>query len=190
MAQRRMFNKTITSSARFLKMPQEAQNLYFHLCMNADDDGVVEAFTIMQMLGSAEDNIRILNAKGLVKPLNEDMVAYITDWNEHNVIRADRKVNSIYKDLLLQIMPEVKIVEPKPRTDVEDNSKRVGGQSTDSIGQYRLGKYSSVIESENKKKPTYEGRPMSKKFGRWMVKGVDNEWRDFTGKEKDIVWVN
>lgn len=100
-------------------MPQEAQNLYFHLCMNADDDGVVEAFTVMQMLGSSEDNIRILNAKNLVKPLNEDMVAYITDWNEHNLIRADRKVNSIYKNLLLQILPDVDIKEPRPRADTK-----------------------------------------------------------------------
>lgn len=110
--------------------------------MNADDDGVVEAFTIMQMLGSSEDNIRILNAKNLVKPLNEDMVAYILDWNEHNLIRADRKVNSIYKDLLLQILPEVQIRQPKERSDVDDNSRRLGGQSTVSprTAQVRLGK--------------------------------------------------
>lgn len=141
MAQRRMFSKNITSSARFLKMPQEAQNLYFHLCMNADDDGIVEAFTIMQMLGSAEDNIRILSAKNLVKALNEDMVSYIMDWNEHNLIRADRKVNSIYKDLLLQILPEAKVKEPKPRADTGVITRRTStGRPLDRIGKDRIGK--------------------------------------------------
>ena len=142
MANRRMFSKTIISSARFLKMPQEAQCLYFHLCMNADDDGVVEAFTIMQMLGSSEDNIRILNAKNLVKPLNDDMVAYIMDWGEHNLIRSDRKVNSIYKDLLLQILPEIQIKEPRIRADTGVLPRQVTGRPVDNqwTAQYRLGK--------------------------------------------------
>ncbi len=160
MAQRRMFSKIITSSARFLKMPQEAQNLYFHLAMNADDDGVVEAFTIMNMLGSSEDSIRILNAKSLVKVLNEDMVSYIMDWNEHNLIRADRKVNSIYKDLLLQIMPEIEIREPKARADTGVIPRQLTtGRPLDRIGKDRLGK--DRIEEEDTthtrfKKPTLE----------------------------------
>jgi hypothetical protein len=75
-----------------------------------------------------------LLAKGYIKQLNEDQVVVITDWLEHNVIRADRKVDSIYKPLLLEKFPEAKLVEPKPRADVEDNSRRLGGQSTDGIG--------------------------------------------------------
>lgn len=153
MAQRRMFSKVVTSSARFLKMPQEAQNLYFHLAMNADDDGIVEGFTIMNMLGSSEDNIRILNAKNLVKVLNEDLVAYIMDWNEHNLIRADRKVNSIYKDLLLQIMPDVEIKEPKPRADTKVIPRQLNtGRPVDGIGKDRLGKVS--IDKDSKEENT------------------------------------
>ena len=148
-----MFSKVVTSSARFLKMPQEAQNLYFHLAMNADDDGIVEGFTIMNMLGSSEDNIRILNAKNLVKVLNEDLVAYIMDWNEHNLIRADRKVNSIYKDLLLQIMPDVEIKEPKPRADTKVIPRQLTtGRPVDGIGKDRLGKVS--IDKDSKEENT------------------------------------
>jgi hypothetical protein len=143
MAQRRMMTKTITNSARFIKMPKDSQALYFHLCMNADDDGIVEAFSIMKQIDSGEDNLRVLSAKNFVKILNEDLVTYITDWNEHNTIRADRKINSVYQKLLVQLLPEAQIINPKPRSDVKDNSNRLeGGQSTDSprTAEVRLGK--------------------------------------------------
>ena len=45
MAEKRMFAKCVVEGARFLKMPASSQSLYFHLCLNADDDGVVEAYT-------------------------------------------------------------------------------------------------------------------------------------------------
>lgn len=132
-----MFSQRITSSARFLKMSPSAQSLYFHFGMRADDDGIVEAFPIMQMLGAAEDDFRVLVAKGFVRLLNEDMVSFILDWNEHNIIRADRKVDSIYKDLLLEVVPDVELVIPAPRSDVQDNSRRLDGPRT---AQVRLGK--------------------------------------------------
>ena len=47
----------------------------------------------------------------------ENKVVYVNDWLLHNTIRADRKTNSVYKDLLLKILPDVKMVEKKPRTD-------------------------------------------------------------------------
>jgi hypothetical protein len=121
-----MFTQKITNSARFLKMSPSAQSLYFHLGMHADDDGVVEAFTIMQLINAAEDDFKILVAKSFIKPLNDDLVSYILDWREHNTIRADRKIDSRYKDLLVQILPDVELVKAKPRSDVEDNSTRVG----------------------------------------------------------------
>lgn len=148
MATRRMFSQRITSSARFLKMPISSQALYFHLCLNADDDGVVEAWRVMQLAGFGEDDIRVLATRQFVKILNDDMVTYILDWSEHNVIRADRKVDSVYKTLLLQIVPDAEVIDPQPRSDVSDNSRRLshetGGQSTDSPrtsnGRLRLGK--------------------------------------------------
>ena len=42
MAERRMFSKTVTESDSFYcDISVEAQCLYFHLSMNADDDGFV-----------------------------------------------------------------------------------------------------------------------------------------------------
>ena len=137
MASRRMFSKRIISSAKFLQMPLEAQALYFHLAINADDDGIAEAYPITKLLGTAPDVIKILLAKDFIKQLNEDQVVLINNWIEHNNIRADRKIDSFYKKLL----PEtIKVIEAKPRSDVKDNSRRVGGQSTDGIGKDRIGK--------------------------------------------------
>lgn len=140
MAQRRMFSKRITNSGKFLKMPISSQALYFHLGMEADDDGIVEAYQVMRMTGFTEDDLRVLVAKEYVKILNEDMVSYIMDWREHNLIRADRKIDSIYKDLLLQIVQDVEILEAKPRSD----TKQLTGRPVDTqrTAQVRLGKVS------------------------------------------------
>lgn len=114
MANKRMFSARVTESARFLKMPPSSQSLYFHLGMKADDDGVVEAYPVMRMTSSTEDDLRVLVGKGFITVLNEDLVVFINDWMENNNIRADRKTDSFYKDLLLQVVPEAKIKDTKP----------------------------------------------------------------------------
>lgn len=134
-----------------MQMPAESQLLYFHMVQRSDDDGVVEAYPLLKLLGLAPDNFRLLIAKGYITPLNEDQVIVIMDWNEHNTIRADRKVDSIYKSLLISVLPQTKVLEPRARTDVKDNKKRIkdisheidcssNGQSTDSLSYVRLGK--------------------------------------------------
>ncbi|MGU8449427.1 hypothetical protein V1657_11670 [Clostridium perfringens] len=143
MAQRRMFSIKIIDSAKFLKMPSSTRLLYYDLGMRADDDGIVEAFNVLRMTGATEDDLRVLASKGYIKVLNEDLVTYILDWQEHNKIRADRKIDSLYKDLLLQIIPEVKLVERKQRADRKtklllDNGTSQG-QPNDGLGQDRLG---------------------------------------------------
>ena len=149
MANRRMFSLKIVDSAKFLKMPPSTRLLYYDLCMRADDDGVVEGFNVLRITGSTEDDLKVLVAKDFIKVLNEDLVSYVTDWKEHNKIRADRKVDSIYKDLLLQVLPDVKLLEPKQRADSkakkdnknqEDNNWTSKGQTEDGIGKDRLGK--------------------------------------------------
>jgi hypothetical protein len=148
MAQRRMLSLRIVDSARFLQMPLTAHALYFHLALHADDDGVVESFPVMRTTGAAQDDLRILLAKKFIHQLNDDLVVFVTDWREHNFIRADRKTDSVYKDLLLRIVPEANVIHPKPRTDVRDNSRRINQQPylqpTDSPrtvhGRHRLGK--------------------------------------------------
>ena len=123
MANKRMISKEISSSARFLQMPQTAQNLYFHLSVNTDDDGIVEAFTIMRMINANDDDLKILDAKGFVKILNADLVIYVYRFQEINRLRADQKHDSPHKLLLIQVLGhdiEDILVESK----VEDDVKR------------------------------------------------------------------
>lgn len=167
MAQKRMFNLKIIDSARFLKMPVSAKLLYYDLGMRADDDGIVEGYNVIKMTGCSEDDLKILVAKKFVTVLNDDLVSFITDWNEHNLIRPDRKIDSIYKDLLLQIVSDVRLIEARPRADFKTKSKENGqpmdsewtadGQQMDSIGKVRLGKVrldKDSIDIDNGIKPT------------------------------------
>lgn len=146
-----MFSKRIINSGRFLKMPTSSQALYFHLGLSADDDGVVEAFQVMRIAGFAEDDLKVLAAKGLVKVLNEDLVTFILDWREHNLIRSDRKINSIYKNLLLQFVPESELIEPRKRADLKqsnesgrplDNQLSTNGRLR--VGEGRVGKENTI----------------------------------------------
>ena len=102
MGNRRMISKTVTQTHRFLRLPLEAQALYFHLIQNCDDDGVVEAFPTLRMIGASEDNLGLLVVKRFVKPLNEEMVYFVVDFHEQNTVRKDRYTPSVYKDLLEQ----------------------------------------------------------------------------------------
>ena len=83
MAERRMFAKSIISSARFLRMPAASRLLYYDLGMDADDDGVVEAYTVMRKTGANDDDLQILVSKGFVRVLNDDLVSLILDWKTY-----------------------------------------------------------------------------------------------------------
>ncbi|MBQ6787408.1 MAG: hypothetical protein IJO85_06775 [Lachnospiraceae bacterium] len=127
MADKRMFARGIVESAKFLKMPPSTQNLYFHLALNADDDGIVEAYSVINLVKANEDDLRILFSKGFVTILNEDLVTYIQDWRIHNTLRADRKKDSIYQQLLLSVLPETQLLEKRKRSDTKQNGHTVDG---------------------------------------------------------------
>jgi hypothetical protein len=144
MANRRMFSKAIINSARFIKMPSSSQLLYFHLGLNADDDGVVEAFMVMRMIGASEDDLKILVAKGFITILNEDLVAFINDWLEHNIVRADRKIDSKYKDLIVKFIPN----DNQMTTKWQPNGNQMAAQVR--LGKDKLGKDNKTILTHKK----------------------------------------
>ena len=112
MAERRMFSKKVVNSARFVRLPVMARLLYYDLGMAADDDGIVEAFTVMQVDKATEEDLRILANKGFVRVLNDDLVTFICDWKMNNLIKKDRYHRSIYANLL-ELDEEQSCVEPK-----------------------------------------------------------------------------
>lgn len=146
MAERRMFSRRILESAKFLTMPPTSQMLYVHLAMNADDDGIAEGFSVIRTTGANTDDLNILTSKGFIRVLNEDAVVYITDWLEHNKIRPDRKHDSMYKELLLQVIPDANLLAVKPRADrikrENDSVGRPMDNQRTANGRHRLGKES------------------------------------------------
>lgn len=98
MAQRRMFSKSITNNDNFIELPATTQNLYFHLSMNADDDGFVDNWkSIMRMIGSKEDDIKLLIAKSYLIPFESGIVV-IKHWRLNNYLRSDRHNPTNYQE--------------------------------------------------------------------------------------------
>lgn len=125
MAQRRMFNKTITNNDNFLEMPDSSQNLYFHLSMNADDDGFVDNWkSIIRMTGHKEDDLKILIAKQYIIPF-ESGVIVIRHWRLNNYLQKDRITPTNYKEeksLLTTDLNNVYNLDTKCIHSIEENS--------------------------------------------------------------------
>ena len=97
MAQRRMFSKDIIKSDAFLDMPISTQLLYFHLGMEADDDGFLgNSKMIVRMIGSNEDDLKLLMVKRFILPFSTGVIV-IKHWLIHNLIRADLYKETLYK---------------------------------------------------------------------------------------------
>lgn len=98
MAQRRMFSQKITETDKFLDMGLTTQSLYFHLGMNADDDGFVgNPKSIKRMIGASEDDLKALVEKDYLIVF-EDGVVVIKDWRVSNYVKPDRYTPTIYTD--------------------------------------------------------------------------------------------
>lgn len=54
----------LISGARFLRLSATAQSLYFHLNTKADDNGIVEAFAVLNKVRAAEqDLVQLVDAE-------------------------------------------------------------------------------------------------------------------------------
>ena len=150
MAERRMFSRTIIDSDSFLDMALSTQALYFHLSMRADDEGFVNNHKkIARMIGSNEDELRVLVAKDFILTF-ESGVIVIKHWKLHNYIRADRLNSTNHTDEKATLS-----TEDNGSYRIDDTTS-VTCQSSDSIGKVRLGKVrldktKEIIECEELK---------------------------------------
>ncbi|HEM3192964.1 TPA: DnaD domain protein [Streptococcus suis] len=152
MAQRRMFSKEITTSDHFVDMPQSTQLLYFHLGMEADDEGFIgNARMLSRAYGANSDDLKLLQAKGFII-IFESGVTVVKDWNLNNQIRKDRLKPTIYqaeKSLLTLDNAGVYQLDNQMTTKPQPNDNqmttkcphRLGKDSIDkdSIGEQQLG---------------------------------------------------
>jgi len=187
---RRMVSKRITKSSRFLTMPNDVQLLYFHILTEADDDGVVEVYPLIRLLGVPSDNLKVLIAKDFVREINEYQVMIITHWLEHNTIRADRKTDSIYLEQVKEMYPDMEFVEAKQRSDTK---KYLDSPRTDN-GQRKLSKVKLSKDNINntpfdlfwKEYPNKENKKKAKEI--WKRKNLDTSLQeiiDFIKKARE-----
>jgi hypothetical protein len=153
-------------------MPQSSRLLYYDLGMAADDDGVVEAFTVIRTTGAAEDDLRVLASKGFITVLNEDLVSFISDWRENNFIRSDRYKPSIYAEMLVKITDGNQMTTNGiPKVDQRETQVRLG---KDSIGKVSIGE---SIAPPSAATPALEKKLTRKKYGQYgWIKLSDEEY--------------
>nr|AAK11521.1 putative replisome organizer protein [Lactococcus phage Q30] len=154
MAQRRMFSKEVTTSDLFVDMPSSSQLLYFHLGMEADDEGFIgNAKMLSRAYGSNNDDLKLLEAKGFVIAFPSG-VTVVKDWNLDNKIRKDRQKPTIYteeKTLLSLDSKGSYLLGNQVSTIPQPNDNQMSAQ--DRIGEVRLGKDSIGKDSIDASQP-------------------------------------
>ena len=96
MAKKRMFDKEIINTNRFLDLPISTKAVYLLLGMEADDEGFVTVKKVLRLYGGTEEDINILDKNNLVIPVGDGVVV-ITDWYKNNYLNKKRITPTIYQ---------------------------------------------------------------------------------------------
>lgn len=145
MANRRMFSKDVVETDKFLNMPLTSQALYFHLGMEADDDGFVASpKKVQRSIGCSEGDLQILASRGFIIPFESGIVVLV-HWKQNNYIQADRYRKTVHKEeaALLQNDNYVYHLDPTCIHPVSSLDPQ------DSIGKDRVGKDSIELDKDN-----------------------------------------
>lgn len=136
-----MMSKSIIKSDIFLDMPATTQNLYFHMLLDADDDGFINApKSIMRMIGAKDDDMKVLAAKQFVIPF-ESGVVVIKDWKIHNYIQNDRyKPSTLPERDLLNIQKDKTYTLKSDVSRMDTECIQTVSIGNDRLGKVRLGK--------------------------------------------------
>ena len=128
-----MISISIAETDKFYSLSASAQALYFHLNLNADDDGVVDRVKLItnQMhLKRMHYNELVLG--GYIIELEEGLIV-ITHWHQHNQIRKERYVKGEYLDRLSSL-------------SLQENGRFVKGSKT-FLGDKCVPQYSIVKDN-------------------------------------------
>ena len=152
MARRRMFSLDVVDTDKFLDMPSSTQALYFNLGMRADDDGFVSSpKRITKTVNCAEDDLKLLIAKGYLIPF-ESGVVVISDWKINNELKKDRYNPTIhlseFEKIQTQKNKSYSLITSMTDTKCFQNVSKMDTQ--DSIGKDSIGKDSIGKDSIDK----------------------------------------
>lgn len=147
MADKRMFSNAIVNSDVFLDMPLSTQALYFHLSMNADNEGFVGSpKKIQKMIGASDDDMRILLAKRYILGFESGIIV-IKHWYINNNIRQDQAKKTTYIEERAMLMLDGKQAYTEQKAgkyQVKDNKLTVNSQPINS--ELTVNKLPSIVE--------------------------------------------
>ena len=178
MASKRMFSNTVVGSDYFLDMSPNAQLLYFHVCMNADDDGFcAKVNSIARLIGVGPEAVdELVDHSFLIR--FEDKACVVKHWRVSNQIRSNIKHRTEFRDDLEKlyvkdngiyttdpakgkpVIPDNERVHKCTESKfLQQNAENCGKNAAedrlvqvrlvqDSTGKYRLGKDSLVKDRE------------------------------------------
>ena len=160
MANRRMFARTVTESDKFIDLSKDAQLLWFHLGLIADDDGFLNGTRrVMRLCGIDESALSELVNAGFLLEFDSG-VFLIRDWLINNQIRGDRYRETTFKHEKSQ----VSLDESKRYTWLPNGCQVVASVKDrlvkDSSGEDSQGEASLDQESQDQtREEEHEGEP-------------------------------
>ena len=130
MAERRMFAKSVVLSGPFIRLPAKTQLLYFHLGMQADDEGFVSApeFAMQGAKATWKDLNQLVKEGFLIKFPSGLLV--IRHWHMQNCIKKDRFHPTVHQAELEQLFLREKVYEWIPNWNQSGTQLESGRNQT------------------------------------------------------------
>jgi hypothetical protein len=161
-----MFSLQVADTDSFIELSTDAQSLYFHLALRADDDGFVSGpKRIARMMGAGDKALEELVAKRFTIGCQSGVIA-IKHWHIHNTIRKDRYTPTKW----VKEMAELQVCEETQKYQVikehlgdglpDGNQMATNGCRR--LGEVRLGEVSNTTAKAVGKKPATK-KPAKKK---------------------------
>lgn len=152
MASARLIVPGIYKSRTFLKLSPTVRDLYTYLVLDADNDGIVEAYGVMCMINASDDDLRVLQDRGLIYVLDEEWITYIRDFQKYNKFDPRNFRVSRHRDLLIKTHPEIEplLIVPVKRVTAKEshgNAKESHGNAKENLDQEKKTKPNKTKEN-------------------------------------------
>lgn len=152
MAKRRMFSSDVVSSDSFIDMSHNAQLLYFHLSMNADNEGFVNnPKTIIRTIGVNKESLNELIDSNFVIPFDSGVMV-ITHWRINNILDDKRMKKSTFINERKSLIIENNIYVQVELSNGLANSKELHGNQNNSNEFHANIKEDNIKEDNIKEK--------------------------------------
>lgn len=190
MAQRRMFSKQIIETDKFLDMPLSSQALYFHLGLEADDDGFVNnARSIAKYIGANNDDLKLLATKNFIIPFNDGVIV-IAHWKINNQIRKDRYTSTLYKDDFQKLSEKDQVYylpnSPILISDGKPNGNQTATNCIPNGNQQKEVNMPSSLDNKGIKAMATKWQPNGNQTATQYSVVKSRKGKDSLGKDKDI----